>query len=152
MSKLIIMISIITIIYILYIFGKSSNHTKINNFKENYEASFKCRPSTDNNPFANYIITSKISNPMISACKDLNVGDNYMNNLYLNSENAYNRYFFNKNYLDHNFMTMPVTKNPNDLKKFGNFLYNNKNWLECKTDKYCLPWTDLRYKNKYINK
>ena len=145
MGKLIILISIIILTCILY---KSYSNKK--DAYANFDNEI-CRQSTSNNPFANYMVTSKLSNPLISACKNLNIGDHYRDNLYLNSKYAYNRYFFNKDYLDNNFITMPVTKNPNDLKKFGDFLYNKKNWLECKTDKFCLPWGDLRHNNRYIN-
>jgi len=152
MEKLIILLAIIMISYILNRLYQNS-YNKLSTYVEQlYPDELKCRPSTPNNPFANFIVTSKQSNPMISACKDLKVGDNYRDNLYLNSKYAYNRYFFNKDYLDNNFITTPVTKNPNDLKQFGDYLYNNKNWLECKADKFCLPWSDIRYNNRYVNK
>lgn len=146
MKKLLLIIILIMLSYIIY-------KLCIINYINKYNIpETECRKSTINNPFANYIITSKNSNPSIGACKNLNIKDNYKNNLYRDSKYTFKRYIFSKDYLDNNFITMPVTKYPNDLKKFGDFLYNNKSWLECKTDKYCLPWSDIRFINRYIKK
>jgi hypothetical protein len=123
--------------------------TPINNVKPIIKEPFICTAPTNNNPFMNFLSSDYADDPTRpAACPD---------NQQINEEidrkfnNNYNNYYYDNNDIFLNgenqlpFYTMPVTKNPNDLKKFGDWLYHVPD--TCKTNQlYCGTYEDLRYK------
>ena len=101
---------------------------------------FKCKKSTIDNPFKNYLLynTDEIDD------KNCNIKDNkerynYELNLYKNLDDLYD---MDNSY--RHFYTMPITNTINNIEEYGNWLYKKEG--SCKIDGLnCLNFVDLRY-------
>lgn len=141
------------LIYSLYSFNNNYISSNINNINDIYinnpgkiEANFQCRPSTLNNPYANYLYGSS-DNPSIKACDDsINVSKSYDFNQYNLYENSINKTIGSDNKAHRDFYTLPVSTYPNNNIAFANFLKNNNK--SCKENGRCLLYNDIRYQSK----
>jgi len=124
------------------------NRNKINNILKNdpinTEINFKCRPSTLDNPYANFLIGS---DPNIKACDDsINLQKSIDFNQYNLYENAKDKTFGSNNKAFRDFYTNPYTNYPNDNISFAKSLKNNI--PSCKENNNCLIYEDIRYQSK----
>jgi hypothetical protein len=115
-------------------------------YKNDKYEHYACTAPTNDNPFMNFLPSDYQDNPYRSkACKETEAIKEMIDAKF---NNNYNNYYYDNDeiFMNHAdqlpFYTMPVTDNPNNQKRFADWLYYVPD--TCKTNQlYCAKYDDL---------
>jgi|TARA_B110000444_G_scaffold256934_1_gene294342 hypothetical protein len=130
-------LTVLTVIFVLY---------KTNMVKETFNHSLKrssnCQEPTRNNPMANVLMTDYSDAPnRLEACYYSQPNEFVTQGVPFDSGRSRTSLpKFQKNAIERQFVTNPVSQIPGDQTQFAEWLYGPKNGPMCKSDsKYCNP-------------
>ncbi len=104
----------------------------------------KCRKSTYDNPYGNYLIGENMDHKFCNNDEDNK--DSYNFNRYNLYENSFDKTVGSTNKAIRSFYSMPITSYPNNINIYKDFI--NDDTLSCKTDGYCIRYNDIRFQTR----